>query len=41
MGASIVMFDMLKKRTSRTCYASTFVKDIRESYAIKEICRRL
>ncbi len=23
------------------CYASTFVKDIRESYAIKKICRRL
>jgi hypothetical protein len=23
------------------CYASTFVKDISESYAIEEICRRL
>jgi hypothetical protein len=23
------------------CYASTFVRDIRESYAIEEICRRL
>ncbi len=23
------------------CYASTFTKDIRKSYAIEEICRRL
>jgi hypothetical protein len=23
------------------CYTNTFVRDIRESYAIEEICRRL
>ncbi len=23
------------------CYASTFVRDIRASYAIREVCRRL
>jgi len=25
----------------KACYASTFVRDIREDYAIEEICRRL
>ena len=28
-------------RQIEICYASTFVRDIRENYAIEEICRRL
>jgi hypothetical protein len=41
------MFDIKKKETRGNkavltfYYANTLVKDIRESYAIKEICRRL
>ncbi len=32
--------DTLKEKLEK-CYASTFVRDIRENYVIEEICRRL
>ncbi len=35
------MQDIVTFIFKKICYASTFVRDIRENYVIREICRRL